>query len=357
MQRHLEPLPPAVQLRTLALLIRDLDENRHVHSLGPKPAGAVRSLLAGRAALAAECTPEEIVRLLEPLPVELDILYDDRQLAPIFAAWWPRLLRRLEAERLPAALDAVIGCGGRAEARAELERRLRGVRKAKRDPVLELHLAVLRYADGSDHDSRRFTNLLNRVDAATRARLRPVANGLARHMQGPLRQALLTFDFEPLDEAPLAFGPGLPSIIEALSKLGAGELEIDDLVPGPVGPGRAGSRGRPDPTDPRVSERFRKRMMGNAADAGPERARQATMFDREVFDDLDSLEEMIDANGLRGEPVPVLKEVAGNLRAEPAMRQELDRIARDCEAAGLRDRLTPELHVLLFARAGRKKRR
>ena len=356
-QRHLEPLPPAVQLRTLALLIRDLDQNRHVRNLGPKPAGAVRSLLAGRAALAAECTPEEIVRLLEPLPVELDILYDDRQLAPIFAAWWPRLLRRLEAERLPAALDAVIGCGGRVEARAELERRLRGVRKPKRDPVLELHLAVLRYADGSDHDSRRFTSLLNRVDAATRARLRPVANGLARHVQGPLRQALMTFDFEPLDEAPLAFGPGLPSIIEALARLGAGELEIDDLLPGPVGPGRAGPRGRPDPTDPRVSERFRKRMMGSAADAGPERARQATMFDREVFDDLDSLEEMIDANGLRGDPVPVLREVAGNLRAEPAMRQELDRIARDCEEAGLRDRLTPELHALLFPRAGKKKRR
>ena len=356
-QRHLEPLPPAVQLRTLALLVRDLDENRHVRNLGPKPAGAVRSLLAGRAALAAECTPEEIVRLLEPLPVELDILYDDRQLAPIFAAWWPRLLRRLEAERLPAALDAVIGCGGRDEARAELERRLRGVRKAKRDPVLELHLAVLRYADGSDHDSRRFTDLLNRVDAAARARLRPVANGLARHVQGPLRQALMTFDFEPLDAAPLAFGPALPTIIEALARLGGGELAIDDLLPGPVGPGRPGPRDRPDPTDPRVSERFRKRMIGNAADAGPDRARQATMFDREVFDDLDSLEEMIDANGLRGEPVPVLKDVAGNLRAEPAMREELDRIARDCETAGLRDRLTPELHTLLFPRAGRKKRR
>ncbi|MCY4077479.1 MAG: hypothetical protein OXH04_18850 [Acidobacteria bacterium] len=356
-QRHLEPLPPAVQLRTLALLIRDLDDNRHVRNLGPKPADDLWGLLEDKAELIAQCGPEEIARLLDPLPVELDILYDDRQIAPIFTDWWPKLLRRVDGERLPAVLDVLMGCDGRAEARAELERRLRGVRKAKRDPVLELHLAVLRYADGSDHDSRRFTNLLNRVDAATRARLRPVANGLARHVQGPLRQALLTFDFEPLDEAPLAFGPALPTIIEALARLGGGELEIDDLLPGPVGPGRPGPRGRPDPTDPRVSERFRKRMIGSAADAGPERARQATMFDREVFDDLDSLEEMIDANGLRGEPVPVLKDVAGNLRAEPAMRQELDRIARDCEAAGLRDRLTPELHALLFPRASKKKKR
>ena len=353
--RHLEPLPPAAQLRTLALLVRDLDDSRHVRNLGPEPADAVRRLLAGKAALAAECTPEEIARLLEPLPVELDILYDDRRLAPVFAPWWPRLLPRLEAERLPGVLDSVIGCGGRSEARSELERRLRGVRKGKRDPVLEFHLAVVRYADGSDPDSRRFRDILNRVDAATGARLRPVAARLARYMEGPLRQALLTFDFESLDVAPLAFGAVLPSVDEVLSMLEAGGLELDDPAPGAAG--RHGDRrGQPDPAGPRVSERCRKRMLDSAADASPEQTQQATLFEREVFDDLDSLEAMIDAKGLRGEAAPVLKDVAGNLRAEPARRRELERIARDCEAAGLRDRLTPELHVLLFPRAGRRKR-
>ncbi len=349
--RHLEPLPPAAQLRTLALLIRDLDDNRHVRNVGPEPADALRRLLGRKADLVAECTPDEIAHLLEPLPVELDVLYDDRQLAPIFAAWWPSMLRRVDGEKLPAVLDVVLSCGGHARARAELERRLRGVRKPERDPELELHLAVLRYAGGSDHDSRRFKDLLNRVDPAARARLRPVANRLARHVQGPLRQALLTFDFEPLDVAPLAFGPGLPSIGEILSMLDAGDLEIDDLLPEPSGPR---PRQPADPADPRLTERFRKRMMESAASPGS--ARQAAMFDRELFDDLDALEEMIDKNDLRGEPPPVLKEVAGNLRAEPTMRRELERIGRDCDAAGVRDRLSPELHALLFPRASRKGR-
>jgi len=348
---HLEPLPPATQLRTLALLIRDLDDNRHARNVGPELANALRGLLGRKADLVAACTPDEIVRLLEPLPVELDVLYDDRHLAPIFTAWWPALLRRVDGEQLPAVLDVVLSCGGHAQARAELGRRLRGVRKPKRDPELDLHLAVLRYADGSDHDSRRFKDLLNRVDPATRARLRPVANRLARHVQGPLRQALLTFDFEPLDVAPLAFGPGLPSIGEILSMLDAGDLEIEDLVPEPFG---SRPRQPADPSDPRLAERFRKRMMENAASPGS--ARQASMFDRELVDDLDGLEEMIDKNDLRGEPPPVLKEVAGNLRAEPAMRRELERIGRDCDAAGFRDRLSPELHVLLFPRARRKGR-
>ena len=337
----------------LALLIRDLDDNRHVRNVGPELADAMRSLLGARTALAEACASDEVVRLLEPLPAELDILYDDRQLAPIFAAWWPALLRRVDGEQLPAILDVVMSCGGRAQARAELERRLRGVRKPKRDPVLEFHVAVLRYADGSDHDSRRFRDLLNRVDAAALARLRPVASRLARHTMGPLRQALLTFDFEPLDVAPLSFGPGLPSIGEILSMLDAEDVEIDDLVPETAGSTR---RRRPDPTDPRLGERFRKRMMENAA-APADGARQATFFDREIVDDLDALEEMIDKNDLRGEPPPVLKDVAGNLRAEPTMRRELDRIARDCDAAGLRERLSPELRVLLFPRARRKGRR
>ena len=114
--RHLERLPPEAQLRMLALLIRDLDENRHVRSVGPEPADDIRKLLEDKTALLEECTPDEIARLLEPLPIELDILYEDRQLASVLAAWWPALLMRVDGERLPAVLDIVLGCGGRAEA-------------------------------------------------------------------------------------------------------------------------------------------------------------------------------------------------------------------------------------------------
>ena len=112
----------------------------------------------------------------------------------------------------------------------------------------------------------------------------------------------------------------------------------------------------PDPADPALVERFRRALTEDTADAPRDAGQQGMLFDREIYDDLDRLDELIDDNRLRGEP-PVLRELAGNLRGEPGTRRELDRLARDCQTAGLRDRLTPELHALLFPQKGRKRRR
>ena len=114
---------------------------------------------------------------------------------------------------------------------------------------------------------------------------------------------------------------------------------------------------RPDPGDPLLGERFRRAMMDDSADAPQDVAHQETLFDQEIFAELDRLEELIDDSGLRGAPSSELRDLAANLRAEPRARRELDKTARDCEAAGLRDTLTRELRVLLFPRAKRKGRR
>jgi len=350
--RRLDPLPPAAQLRTLALVIRDLEDNRHVRYVRPGMADAVRSVLADRSALAGECGPDEVAGLLDPVPPELDMLYHDRGIAPIFDAWWPELLERVDGERLPAALDILMACGGRTQVRAEIERRLRGGGKSRRDPLLLFHLAVLRYQDGSDHDSRRFRDVVDKAGPAAREPLRALAARLARHTQGPLRHALATFDFEPLDLPAAALDGGLPSIGEFLAMLADREPEFAALLEEAGGSARAEP---PDPADPVLGERFRRTLTEDAEDAedGPH---QGTLFDRGLCDDLDRLEELIDDNGLRGAPPSDLRELAGNLRAEPRTRRDLDRTARGCEAAGLGDRLSPELHVLLFPRAKRKRR-
>ena len=321
----LESLLPGAQLWMLALLSRDLRDGSHVRNVTPETVAAVQDLLADRVTPVGECVSDEVVRLLELLPVELDLLYDERRLAPIFAAWWPALLERVDAERLPAVLDILMECGGVdrgwTQARREIERRLRGVRKARRDPLLLFYPAAIRYEDGSDRDARRFEEVLSRADAATRERLRAAGARLARHMYEPLRHALVTFDFEALDLRPAAPGGEPPSLDELLASIG----ELPEA--GGLPRGRAGSsRGvaAPDPDDPSLVERFRRALAEDAADAREQAAQQGMLLDRDIYDDLDRLEDLIDDNRLRGEPPSVLREFAGNLRAEPQARQELD---------------------------------
>ena len=166
-----------------------------------------------------------------------------------------------------------------------------------------------------------------------------------------MRHALATFDFEPLDLPSAVLDGGLPSIGEFLAMLAGREPEFAALL-GQAG----GSTGAapPDPGDPALGERFRRVLAEDADDE--DAPRQETLFDRDLCDELDRLEELIDDNRLRGAPSSDLKELAGNLRAEPGTRRELDRTARKCEAADLGDRLSPELHTLLFPRAKRRRR-
>ena len=351
--RRLEGLPPDAQLRMLALLLRDLYDNHDVRNVRPEMADAVWRLLADGISLAGGCSPDEIVRVLEPLPAELDLLYDDRRVAATFTRWWPALLERVDGERLPAVLDILMDCGGQHAVRVEIERRLRGVGKPRRDPLLLFYLAVIRYEEGSDDDARRFRDVLKKVDAATRERLRSAAARLARHTEEPLRHALQTFDFEPLDVAPGPFGPGPPPGLEAFLAAIEEQLKTGGLPRAGAGSIMAAS---PDPGDPALVERFRRALTEDAAAAPEDAGRQGMLFDREIYDDLDRLDELIDDSRLRGEPPSLLRELAGNLRADPAVRQELDRLARDCQTDGLRDRLTPELHALLFPRKGKRRR-
>ena len=296
--RRLQGLPPGEQLRTLVLVLRDLHRNSHVRNVRPDMLDAVWRLLADRVSLAGECAPDEIVRLLEPLPVELGILYDDRLVATSLAGWWPELLERVDEERLPTVLDILLECSGWDQVRAEIERRLRGVRKPRRDPLLLFYLAVVRYEEGSDHDSRRFRDVLQGADIATRERLRTAAARLACHTQDPLRRALLTFDFEALDAPPDALGPELPPLDELLASIEE-YLEADGLPRGPDGSPR---RAPPDPGDPSLIERFRLALTEGPADRARD-ARQGMLFDRRIYDDLDHLDELIDDSGLRGDAI------------------------------------------------------
>lgn len=340
---RLERLPPAVRLRTLALLLHDLGENSHVKNVGPEMEGAVRGLLAGEAPVVDELGPDEVVDLLAPLPADLQVLYHRLHVAPVLADWWAALMRRLEGDALFEVFDILMDCDGRAPIRLEIHRRLRdsdlGVSgPARRDSLLLLYLAMIRYQEGRDHDSRRFAEALKAAEPSDRERLRAAAVRLTRHAQGILREALQKFDFALLDLPPPLFGDGAPPPFSEL---------LDALFDSP----------EPEPEDEPPLDEFLDALRDGLAHASPDGPRQESLFDNEAAGELDTLEALIDRYGLRGMPSFLLEDVAGIARAEPEIRHNLDRTARKCEAAGLRRGLRREARIFLFPRGQGRRRR
>ena len=336
---HVERLAPADALRVLALLLHDLRENRHIRNVRPEMESAVTAMLTRKAPLIDTLDPAAVVELLAPLPFELHVLCRNRHIAPVLSVWWTGLMRRVEGDRLPAVFDILMDCGGRAAVRAELNRRLRGVPKKRRDPLLLLYLAVIRHLDGQDFGARRFEEALAAADPSDLERLRAAAAKLARHAQGILREALRKFDFTLLELPPPLFGDGFPSGLPDF-------LERLFDLPEP----------EPDQPDEPPLDEFLDALRDGLSGAAPGDRRQGALFDSEAARELDALEDLIDRHAMRGMPAALLQEIAGVARAEPEIRQNLDRMARNCEAADLRPGLTREARILLFPRRQGRRR-
>ena len=342
---HLEGLDPAGALRTTALLLHDLRENRRIRNVPPELESTVTAMLARRASVVDALDPGEIVDLLAPLPFDLHILYRDLHIAPVLTAWWTGLLRRLDGDRVTAVFDILMDCGGRAAVRAEITRRLRMAGKARRDPLLLLYLAMIRHMEGQDFGARRFVEALEAAAPSDLERLRAAAARLARHARGILREALRKFDFTLLDLPPPLFEDGLPSglsdLLERLFDASESDPELDlDSDP---------------PDEPSLDE-FMDTLRDGLSGAMPGDRRQGALFDSEAARELDAFEDLLDRHAMRGVPASMLQEVAGAARAEPEIRQNLDRMARECEAADLRPGLSREAKIFLFPRRRGKRR-
>ena len=339
---HLEPFGPAARLRTLALLLHDLEENSHVKNVTHEMVGAVKGLLARNVSAVDALDPDEVVDLLAPVPPDLDILYGRLQVAPVLAEWWVALMRGLDGDGLAAVFEVLMDCGGRTAVRAEINRRLRGAKKPDRDPLLLLYLAVIRFQEGQDHDSRRFAEALDAAAPSDSDRLRAAAARLARFTRGILREALQKFDFELLDLPPPLFGDGPPSPLSELL-----ESLFDEPEPEPD----------PEPAGEPLLPQLLDALRDGLEDVPPVGPRQESLFDTEATRGIGALEDLLDRHLLRGMPATLLEDVAEIARAEPEIRRNLDRIARECEAAGLRPGLTREARILLFPRPGAGRRR
>ena len=399
---RLAHLPPATQLRTLAVLRKDLEANRHLRNFPPGLGEAVAELLAAKAPLAEGLDPGLVVELLAPLPDTFLVLWDDSRVAPFLSPYWPALMGRTDGDRLLAVFDLLLDCEGRAAVRGEIDRRLQGVERSRRDPLLLFYLAVIRHQEGLDRGLRRLLEIVEAASPTELERLRAAAARLARHAHGGLRRALQEFDFEspgdylspfedelpPLGDIDPAFDDldsplhdvGAPLDDETLREMLKLAEELARRQPEPReeagGDGRRrGRRGRRggrsradtgyderdgdagDPAGSREEDAPPFAMLlekilspGGERDAArPAGSSQGALFDdADIAAELHGLERSLDRNGLRGMPPSLIEEVVEAAETRDALRDELGRLARECDAAGLRDGLSPEARALLF---------
>ena len=378
---HLEPLSCGERLGVLALLVLDLDENRGIRNVSTQMRAALRERLAREMTTIDALAPNEVAALFAPLPIDLRILYASRWPARILAEWWPALMVRLDGDPLIEAFDQLLEHGRRDSVRAEIERRLHGVEKARRDRLLLFYLAVIHHLDLPSSGSRRFAEALDGAKPAERERMRAAAARLARHAHGTLREALQKLDFAGLD---------LPSPIVDLAPFGdLSPFEdlppLEDLLPFPGNDGSmaqaalaslidalsADAQGYSSTdgvdelsNEPSFDPLYEElELMSAGAQAPPPGQSQGTLFNDGLLSELMRLEARIDEGHLRDMPLSDIKVGIGVLRATPKLREQLDRIALACRADRLSEMLSRELRTIVFSgdesegEGGRRRRR
>ena len=348
----LEPLAPAARLRTLAVAIHDLGENRNVKNVDSRIASALRHVLARDAGAIARLDPDEALELVADLPADCRILYGSLRVAPVLTEWWRAVLARLDGDRLTACCDTLLACGGRKTVRDEFERRLRGGRTGDHDLLLQFYLAVIRYEEREDYDAARFLEIVEHADAADRRRLREAAKRLAPLVDQPLREALQRFDFESLER----LVPSFEELREMLEDMGEQGF-LDQVLGGMRDPEVDEDAGLDEASEeaevePEPSPREFRAALSRAARSGRlDRRGQGLLFEEdETLVILDRLDAMIGSAGLRGATPELMTETVRAVGGDGTIGRILDDLAAWCTTHARRAALSPELDALLYTR-------
>ncbi len=341
---HLEPLSPGMKIRTLALLVKELDQNRHVKNVKPAMASRLMGLLHARMSRLDEVDANDVAGIVAPLADDLGILYKSRKVAIVLYRWWGDILCRAEGDGLLDAFDILLDCHGHEAVRAEISRRLAETTAGERDRRLLLYLAAIRYQTGHDLDARRFLDAVAGASASERDRLKACAARLARGTHGLLREALLSFDFEllemdfdmmdglPDDDLP----PRIARLLDLMDDDDALEqlVEFSDRVHDGLLP----------------ADQFLERLKTEMRKLAPHDGGRQGRFEDDDMSVLELIDRLFDSCDYRGLPAPLLGAVAETLWMDPEFTARLEETARKVKAAGISGQLSREARIFLFPR-------
>ena len=200
----LAPLPLFERLQVLGYLALDSQQrqDRWPRAVIRKVEKLLRKELRHRKQL----TSVQIVALLQRPPREFEPLTGRVSLAPIYLSNAKALLSGVEDQDIVTILDILVDARCFDPLLTEIRRRRRKRRSQLNCLLAFYEIAVEQIAHPGYFDPAALQKVVASADEGWKEALRAAARRLSNHTGGPLREALATFDFDPLPD----FMPGFP---------------------------------------------------------------------------------------------------------------------------------------------------
>lgn len=199
LEEAVESFVPHQRLATLGLVALDLRRGPpHRHDAYRK---TIQRLFKRFRVDIERLTSAEARDLMLPLGKEFQPLMPTLHRAGIYLHHYPQLLKRIKDQDLPAVLEAMVADQCSAQARKEIQERLKH-KTAPLHHVLAFYGTAIQHLEGKINDAAAFEKSLAAASGSEKEMLRAASRRLASHARGRLAEALRQFDFSILHRAP-----------------------------------------------------------------------------------------------------------------------------------------------------------
>ncbi|NWH06390.1 hypothetical protein [Desulfobacter latus] len=291
---NLDQLSLCQRLKLVCMLRMDVeDKPKNDHS---KVFNKIGALFKTELIQVSRLTSEELLTLLTPFPRDWQHIFTSLKVHQMLLETSAGVLNYLNSDDLIGFMDRVLSSENWKYFQTELQRRIGSVKEDPNYYLLVFYILVMEGIWDNEWDVDELIDLVEDADPELKKKFKAAGERLSRHTHGPYRHALQNIEFELLDELfsnPFdSFDPFDPFDDDDDYDDDDGEFNPFNFLP-------EGVMDIEDIKDPILKNIF-------SAEAKRLKREDPEMY-RDMFEQLKAaIEDIIDDEGLRGAPKPVL---------------------------------------------------
>lgn len=290
----LDQFPLFQRLKLVSMLYMDVQDKPKNNYL--KVFHKIDPLFKNELGQVSRLTSEELLALLTPFPREWQHVFASPKVHLVFLEAENKVIEQLNGDDFIRFMDRVLSPDNFTLFQRELLRRTKKRKKEPNHDLLQFYAVVLEGIMDKDWDVDRLMDLVEDAEPETKKKFKAAGECLSRHTHGPYRYALQNLEFEILDEL---FIDDPFDDYDDDDYDDDDEFNLFDFFPS-------------DMMDiEMLKDPFIKKILSE--EANRLKRKDPRMF-KEGFEQLKTeLESVIDDEGLRGAPTPVLNKFKKDL--------------------------------------------